>query len=466
MVGKESVERSEGTDRMKVILDNMIRVSGLSVAHKTEIKKALSLNNQIFWKMKKMGKYVGHLSPLVTYYEENKNTGELVLPRGVLQRFSDFCRNKGLQYEIEDRRTKGETLGHQNQSEGSPRVTLRDYQLGIIEAITEQDQGIVRCDTGFGKSIVALKLYETLNVPTLIIVPRTSLKAAFEKDIEKYFGKKPRVPIVVSTLQSLQRGYAKIGDLAEASRYGLVLVDECHTTIPEKSRKVIQSFNCKHLYGLTATARRTDGQGAALQFVYGPILFDGKLPREKPIVELQRFHGHILMGEYAEIIENQTKNEERNTFIASRLVGEVSIGRRILVLTKRIAHGDLILDKLRELAPTAADSYIAIRSEGAAAARSRELDDLRSGRRDFSVLLGTFSLLSTGVDIPSLDTLVIAGDLVSDVLSEQSVGRILRLFEGKKQPKVIDIIDENNPILRRQGRQREKWYREMGWSIV
>lgn len=443
----------------------MVRVFGMPEAAKVMVRKALSLSNQTFWKMKKMGKYVGHMSPFVSYYGEDKQTGELILPRGIFQRLCDFCRNKGLPYEIEDRRSFGGNNHDPFAERQQTRIELRDYQQGIIEAILLQDQGIVRCDTGFGKSIVALKLYETLNVETLIIVPRSSLKATFEEDIKKFFGRGDLgLHVQVVTLQKLQRMVPEELS-AFANKFGAVFVDECHTTIPEKSRKVVQSFNAKHFYGLTATARRTDGQGAALNFVYGPILFEGILPREKPTVELKRFNGHILMGEYAEIIENQTTNKGRNAFIASIIHKETLEGRRVLVLTKRIQHGDLIMDDLRKIAPAAADQFLAIRSEGAAAARARELDDLRTGRRDFSVLLGTFSLLSTGVDIPSLDTLIIAGDLVSDVLSEQSIGRILRLFEGKKQPKVIDIVDEGNPILRRQGRAREKWYREMGWNV-
>ena len=94
------------------------------------------------------------------------------------------------------------------------------------------------------------------------------------------------------------------------------------------------------------------------------------------------------------------------------------------------------------------------------------LTKLRNNEEDFDIILGTFSMLSTGVDIPSLDTLVIAGDLKSSVLTEQSSGRILRMFSGKKNPKVVDLDDNLNPMLHRQALERKRFYKENNWEII
>jgi superfamily II DNA or RNA helicase len=97
-------------------------------------------------------------------------------------------------------------------------------------------------------------------------------------------------------------------------------------------------------------------------------------------------------------------------------------------------------------------------------------DDLlarfREGGKDFDVILGTFGLLSTGINIPALDTIIFAGDLKSSVLCVQSVGRILRLFEGKQYPKIIDIDDCKSGILHNQARLRKKFYKDNEWEIL
>jgi superfamily II DNA or RNA helicase len=75
-------------------------------------------------------------------------------------------------------------------------------------------------------------------------------------------------------------------------------------------------------------------------------------------------------------------------------------------------------------------------------------------------------MLSTGTDIPALDTLIFAGDLRSDVLQEQSAGRILRLFRDKQHPKIIDFVDNKTGILNHQGKARIRWYKKQGWEII
>ena len=91
---------------------------------------------------------------------------------------------------------------------------------------------------------------------------------------------------------------------------------------------------------------------------------------------------------------------------------------------------------------------------------------IRDGSLPFDCVVGTFSLLSAGTDFPSLDTLVFAGDVKSDILQEQSIGRVRRLFEGKKEPLIIDVQDSGNYVLARQAGERNKFYNAQGWAVT
>lgn len=435
------------------------------------LKTALSLKNPAYYQaLKRSPNGRCFLSPLVKYYEHDKKTGIFYCGRGMEQRIRDYCEKHEIELEDYERTAKPHYPTHST-------ITLRPYQEGVPEQIAAGDHGIIRMDTGSGKTVVMLRVAELLQTTALFIVPKKSIMGQFVADIEKYFGFKPGVigdgtfdvqPFTVATMQTLQRKIESMPkEFADnlSQYFGSVFVDECHTTVPKKSRRVVESFAARHLYGATATNRRTDEQGEALDFMFGPVLVDVKMERAIPRVDILSYKGKIAMGEYGEIIEDQTKDYERNKLIAARVVEEISLGRRVLVLTKRIEHCEKLLHELHELAPERADSIIALRSSGSTSARMATMADLRSGVSDFAVLLGTFSLLGTGMDCPALDTLVIAGDLKSDILQEQSVGRIQRLFEGKPDPLVIDVADDGNPILKRQAKAREQFYKEQNWII-
>jgi superfamily II DNA or RNA helicase len=319
-----------------------------------------------------------------------------------------------------------------------------------------------------------LRLAEILQTPTLIITPRKHLVAQYVTEIEKLYGFTPAsdldgraTPIMVCTLQGIQRRIARRTlDPRTKEQFGLLIVDECHLAVPPKSRAVVQWFNAKYRYGLSATPERGNGQSEAVKFLFGEILVDKEIPQEKPQVVLTPFYGNIPSGEYPYIIRNQTTNKERNALIVAAALQEIQMGRRVLILTKRIGHYEILLDDIRKSSEGGSDLLCALRSGETGKDYAEKLSSLRDGTRAFSCILGTFSLIGTGIDIPSLDTLIIAGDLRSSILTKQSAGRVLRLFQGKKSPKIIDIQDQGNPILKNQAKDREKFYRANGWDIL
>ncbi len=454
---------------MRMIIGSRIALADAPTELIHGMRGALSLNNPAYWQAKKRNPHAQFfMSPEIKYFEERN--GYFFCGRGLEERVTNWCDKYDIECETIDRTSLPF-------APWVSTIKLRDYQEGVPEEIVEHEHGVIRLDTGFGKTVVGLKIAELLKTTTLFIVPKKSILGQFAADIEKYFGVKPGIlgdgkktiePLTVATIQTLQRFLKELPEEQQkqlAQYFGCVIVDECHTTVPEKSRRVIEFFAPRYLYGMTATARRTDEQGEALEFMYGSVIIDRKMDRKTPTVCTVPFTGAIPMGEYHEIIEEQTNDHARNQLIATLVAKEVLAGRKVLVLTKRVAHYDRLLHHIRELAPASADRIIALGSDGSATARAAQLDSLRAGDTDFNCLLGTFSLLSTGVDVPSLDTLVIAGDLKSDVLTEQSAGRILRLFEGKPDPIIYDINDTDNFILKRQARARQVFYKENNWVV-
>jgi len=78
------------------------------------------------------------------------------------------------------------------------------------------------------------------------------------------------------------------------------------------------------------------------------------------------------------------------------------------------------------------------------------------------VVLGTYKMCSTGTDVPHWDTLVMATPR-ADI--KQSVGRVLRAVDGKKQPVIFDLVDKN-AIFQSFHLARLKQYYALGAKVV
>lgn len=443
-----------------------IPLEGLPPKDEAKIKKALEIEDQSYYQAIKRNPRARYaLSPEVRYWRQ-RTDGVLVVPRGVYERLKTYFKNSGLDYREVDQRSEDKMAG----DSWTANLTLRPYQVGVPEEATWHTQGVLELDTGFGKTIIGLAIASLLRQRTLVVVPTVDLltqwlntaKHVFPNlDIGTIQGKNTYgcEDITIATIQSL--GKALREDPHLGSAFGLVFGDEAHLMVSKARQQVFASLYAKYRYGLTATARRTDGQGGAIEFIFGPVIVSRKMERATPTVFVKTYTGHITMGEYADIIEEQVEDERRNAFIARIIEEEVKENRRVLVLTKRIKHYELIKKSLLTDAPI----YL-LESKSKKADRADILQSVKDLKGDGAcVLLGTFGLLATGVDVPNLDTLVFAGDLKSDVLLEQSGGRILRLFAGKQSPKIIDVADEGNFILKRQARLREGVYKANGWKV-
>lgn len=449
---------------MKLNIGRYVLISHLTNDQESIITKGLSLENPVYKVMLRQNnqRALYAISQFIKYYK--KTPDGLIVGRGVLPRLN---RHFSADIDFVDIDLSTECIDKSQPLKCN--ATLRDYQYGVIEEVLKHTEGIIRLDTAFGKSVIALKLIEETQLKTLIVVPRLNLLRQFKSDIKKFCNYECGVvngptfdirDVTIATIQTLRER-----DLSGIESYfGMCIFDECHTYVSDKGNKVVTSFNPLRLYGMTATADRSDGQGEAIKFMFGDIIVDRKLPSKAPSVSIVKCDEEPWGDTYATIIDSQVDNINRNKLIANLALQELKDGRKIIILTKRTQH----YENLYQLLPGNIRTY-RIKSQLKADEQRRQ-DDLlnrfREGGKDFDVILGTFGLLSTGINIPALDTIIFAGDLKSSVLATQSVGRILRLFEGKQDPKIIDIDDCKSGILHNQARLRKKFYKDNEWEII
>jgi superfamily II DNA or RNA helicase len=81
-----------------------------------------------------------------------------------------------------------------------------------------------------------------------------------------------------------------------------------------------------------------------------------------------------------------------------------------------------------------------------------------------AIILGTFAMASEGMNIPALNSVLLATPK-SNI--EQSIGRILRLKPEERtvEPIIFDVLDTAFGECNGQWLKRRKFYRECGYTI-
>ena len=129
-------------------------------------------------------------------------------------------------------------------------------------------------------------------------------------------------------------------------------------------------------------------------------------------------------------------------------------GRSVLVLSDRVGHCEDLSDlvALRGIRPGC--------MVGTVPGKKRE--EIMSQARDGSIrVVFATQLADEGLDIPRLDTVVLATPTSSMSRLEQRCGRIMRPHPGKQSTLVIDIRDPWGP-LNGGVRKRNALYRQLG----
>jgi superfamily II DNA or RNA helicase len=81
------------------------------------------------------------------------------------------------------------------------------------------------------------------------------------------------------------------------------------------------------------------------------------------------------------------------------------------------------------------------------------------------VILATGKLVGEGFDHPSLDTLVLAMPISWKGTLVQYAGRLNRACAGKRDLRIYDYVEVDDPRLNRMWIKRERGYRAMGYEI-
>jgi hypothetical protein len=345
---------------------------------------------------------------------------------------------------------------------------LRDatHQNEALSAALEVGHGVLSLPCGYGKTTVSLAIACKLGYRTMIVVHKQFLADQWKERIQQFCPgatigvvqqdkKEVECDFIIAMLQSLS---LKEYSFSDFESIGTLIVDEAHHICAKVFSQSLFKLCPKHIFGLSATPDRKDGLTKVLHWFMGPtffvverknqeqvevfpVLFDSMNYKNPPP---SMRNGKISMPN---MITQVVEDRERNKMLVE-LVKKASSGtRQLLVLSDRRIHCEI----LHNCFPKTSGLYMG---------GMKECDLKESSEK--KIIFATFSQAHEGLDIPTLDTVILASPK-SDIT--QSIGRIMRETKGKKNnPHIYDVHDPWS-IFTAMYFKRLKVYRQGGFNI-
>jgi superfamily II DNA or RNA helicase len=400
----------------------------------------------------------------------------LALPRGCLEDLLTLLQRYGTWPEVTDERYAGEELDVAFQGQ------LEPDQRRAASALLGHDTGVLCAPTAFGKTVIAAWLVAARRTNTLVLVHRRHLLDQWRERLSTFLEvppktigqigagrNRPTFCLDVALLQSLGRH----GEVTEnVTRYGQIIVDECHHIPAFSFERVLKGVKAKYVVGLTATPMRKDGHHPIVVMQCGPIRhrvsardhaktrpFDHRVIVRPTSFQVSENGGRTgIQALYRQLAQDDERTEQ----ICRDVVAAVREGRSPLVLTERTDHLATLVARIEGHVST----VIVLR--GAMGARQRRAAHAALTSVPYAherVVVATGRYIGEGFDDSRLDTLFLSMPVSWKGTIQQYAGRLHRLHASKETVVIHDYVDVHVPMLLRMHEKRLRGYRAIGYTV-
>lgn len=341
---------------------------------------------------------------------------------------------------------------------------MQKEALASLEALRLKgaSRALLISATGSGKTYLSALDVKAFGAKRLLfIVHRQQIAQAARESFHKILGQGISSSLLAGQ-GSLNRGgghlFAMIQTLSkddvlnrfERDAFDYIIVDEVHRAGAASYEKVLNYFKPKFLLGMTATPERTDGYDIYRLFNH-TIAYEIRLNQALEADLLAPFHyyGIAQLSVNGQEYDDLSKFSllERHEWVKQikATIDRYSIGlkeRRGLIFCSRNEEAQflaerLALEGLKTLALSGADSN---------ERREEAFDRLEHDELEYLVAVDIFN---EGIDIPSLNQIIMVRPTQSAIIFVQQLGRGLRKFPGKEFLTVIDFVGNytNNYLI-------------------
>lgn len=378
-----------------------------------------------------------------------------------------------------------DSFAHKTWPKGHPMagqaITLRDYQVEIINNFLTNTQCIQEVATGAGKTIMTAALSASVESlgRSIVIVPNKSLVTQTEKDyinlglnVGVYFGDRKELgrTHTICTWQSLnillkntKAGTADttITDFLEG--VVCVMVDEVHMAKADALKTLLTGVMSRIpiRWGLTGTVPKEKFESVSLLVSLGPVIsklsaseLQGRGVLAQCHVNVVQLEDHAEFSNYQSELKYLLEEKDRIATIAN-LVRQIKMTGNTLVLVDRIAAGEALTAQL--------DGAVFVNGGTKSTERDEHYDEVATATG--KIIVATYGVAAVGINIPRIFNLVLIEPGKSFVRVIQSIGRGIRKAEDKDFVQIWDITSTCR-FAKRHLTKRKAYYKEANYPFT
>ena len=397
---------------------------------------------------------------------------------------------------------------------------MRPYQDDAVRSIIFKGNGrcLIQAATGAGKSLIIANLIYTLkrqffpneDFRTLIYVPNIGLVEQFYSDLLEYGYKPEEVCRFSGSTKAKDKKHVKtaaivianstycLQHISEIGKIDMVIGDEAHKTFNHGTAgfSVLENFlmETKLRVGLSGTLPK-GFKFWQMVGLTGPKVFDASVTELQEQGFLSNCSITSLSVEVKDVMSNREYLFHPNSIykvnsvdetgmalvgsgdpfraeqkymvdnceklfqpVLNYIVSETTLNDNTIVLFDRTEMGERLFNYLSLLKERNIIDRTPLFIDGSIPVAERERVRKYVENNTGCLLLGQSSILSTGINIKSLSKLVLFVGGKSMARTIQSIGRILRLKDGK-QAEVLDVV-YSMKYSKRHRSERKRLYKE------
>ena len=349
---------------------------------------------------------------------------------------------------------------------GEP-IKIRDYQLDAIHKAVFAERTVLLSPTASGKSLI---IYTTMRYhleegrKCILVVPTTSLVEQMYTDFQDYssangwrvdrhcqklysgFTRDFTSDVLITTWQSIYKQ-----PVTWFNQFDVIFGDEAHNFKAKSLTSVMEKMsNVRYRIGTTGTLDNKKVHKLVLEGIFGPIhrvITTKELMDTNQVANLQitclvlkyddTTRKIVNKSTYQEEMDHIVKHEKRNKFIRNLALN--CEGNTLVLFQYVEKHGKVLHDMIKDKAHDKRKIFFIY---GGTDTEARESARKLAEQENDAIFIASFGVFSTGINIPSIENVIFASPSKSKIRNLQSIGRGLRLKEGKTHCNLYDISDD------------------------